>query len=779
MLAVLVGTAAAQPMVPTMNAFHYTIANPLDPKAPGSISYRGEYFEMLGPATTSSYSEVYWQPQPVELPQHIVDRFDNRVMAVTGYEVDLVRTDGHNNSVPAPCFELYNHHWTGWMRGKHASPTSQAGSDDNPIVEAAPPMAHGQPIPTWHVRDTPGVIRGIPSVQGFSEGNGNEHRGSYRGYARGYAQLIQSPREWSNNPMIINTNKRLTADTSPGHINHKLVPPGVLSPSDSKYSGLLECPCTTRKVKVVDWYEHLAHGQCAAGHLIHTPSECDASARASGLPATANASRIHDTATYPPGCTATPTADGWLLRYNTARQSSVPCGPAAGHAPSPSTAHAVGFGAHAKLGVNFSLSLDAASTRATITMTGPADVWFALAFNASVMADAPYAIVVDATGVVTERRLSKHAPGQPIPTSVTVAKHTVVSGVRTLTVTRSLTGASVEHFSFNASASSLPMLLAHGTSGAGSLGYHAANRAALTLTLAQANSSMCVCRDPNANSGTIDGLRFNAGVCAAYPKSELLTTHNAICNISQYGGGLYCCHGGTILLDDDQDVPESTDTWRLKYRFYFEEYNHSHGASGATSGGGDLSRGGATHAANAFRLWWSTEATNNEYDVPKSPADCLDPLTPEAACTHTLVSKFTGRDMLVGSSACMVSGDPAACGNATRIARVDGGFYQLIYAAGHCHAPACKSLELWDLDRKELLCRNVAVFGKGVQAHYDEEAYLIAIPPCVWGSAAEGLRPPPRIHLSSNLSTVKRANSTNGHWGVMGLWQMRGTYLQR
>jgi hypothetical protein len=27
------------------------------------------------------------------------------------------------------------------------------------------------------------------------------------------------------------------------------------------------------------------------------------------------------------------------------------------------------------------------------------------------------------------------------------------------------------------------------------------------------------------------------------------------------------------------------------------------------------------------------------------------------------------------------------------------------------------------------------------------------------------------------LTTIKRTNSTNGHWGVMALWQSRGSYL--
>ena len=69
-------------------------------------------------------------------------------------------------------------------------------------------------------------------------------------------------------------------------------------------------------------------------------------------------------------------------------------------------------------------------------------------------------------------------------------------------------------------------------------------------------------------------------------------------------------------------------------------------------------------------------------------------------------------------------------------------------------------------------------YGTGTAAQ-NESSYVIAIPPCVWGSPEEGLLPPPVIHLDSNLSTVKRANSTNGHWGTMALWQMRGAYIRK
>ena len=36
--------------------------------------------------------------------------------------------------------------------------------------------------------------------------------------------------------------------------------------------------------------------------------------------------------------------------------------------------------------------------------------------------------------------------------------------------------------------------------------------------------------------------------------------------------------------------------------------------------------------------------------------------------------------------------------------------------------------------------------------------------------------PPPRVRLDGNYTSIKRVNSTHGHWGVMALWQMRGAY---
>ena len=55
--------------------------------------------------------------------------------------------------------------------------------------------------------------------------------------------------------MIINTNKQLTGDMSPGHVA-SLQPRRSHAPpaANATYSGLIECPCTTRKSKLLASY---------------------------------------------------------------------------------------------------------------------------------------------------------------------------------------------------------------------------------------------------------------------------------------------------------------------------------------------------------------------------------------------------------------------------------------------------------------------------------------------------------------------------------------------
>ena len=102
----------------------------------------------------------------------------------------------------------------------------------------------------------------------------------------------------------------------------------------------------------------------------------------------------------------------------------------------------------------------------------------------------------------------------------------------------------------------------------------------------------------------------------------------------------------------------------------------------------------------------------------------------------------------------------------------------MIYAGGHCHAPACISIELYknDTGTPELLCRQVSVYGEGdVAANKFDEVGYVALPPCLWGSPEEGLEPP--VYLGPNtpmFSMTKSRNTLVGHTGQMASWQMRG-----
>lgn len=112
---------------------------------------------------------------------------------------------------------------------------------------------------------------------------------------------------------------------------------------------------------------------------------------------------------------------------------------------------------------------------------------------------------------------------------------------------------------------------------------------------------------------------------------------------------------------------------------------------------------------------------NNEYDVPQSTAECSNGATDPAKCVHRIQSWFQGKDFLSKGSGCMVGGDPNACMDPKRVAARDRGYFKLMYAAAHCHAPSCQSMELWDLDKKKLLCRNDARIGQG-DTPMDEKA---------------------------------------------------------
>ena len=218
-----------------------------------------------------------------------------------------------------------------------------------------------------------------------------------------------------------------------------------------------------------------------------------------------------------------------------------------------------------------------------------------------------------------------------------------------------------------------------------------------------------------------------------------------------------------LLLGADQPQPPHEDEVHFRWRFYHAPYEPSlhtptihleWAVNGCDSAGDPADPHSCEHI---------------EYDVVAAP-----PGTPPSQAVHTVTSHLQVRDMLAPGG-CSVAHDPY-CADA-RVAAARGDAVRLLVAGGHCHSPSCLSLELYDDDSGALLCRVTPVAGTSDRVH-DEAGYLW-LPPCQWGDPAADarLRPPPVLRLDANLTAVKRSNSSVYHYGVMGIWQMRGAYM--
>ena len=279
---------------------------------------------------------------------------------------------------------------------------------------------------------------------------------------------------------------------------------------------------------------------------------------------------------------------------------------------------------------------------ATITLAGPADVWFGTGLDAHVMAKA-YAIIVDGHGAVTERQLGTgvgvagaHQPGVLLAPSVTVKSNTVKDGKRTVVLSRPLRGLTAQHATLVAAATGVPIIAAVGSTP--TLSHHAV-RGASDLFLVKAGAPTCVCQAFGSRSGTIGGAPFG-NVCPP----ALLNDHqgtaagNDVCDVLTYEGGLKCCTHGSILLDSNQTVPPQRDVYKMKFRIYYEEYTNQTEAffmfQAIDAGTISASASASASASVSVRLKWLM--TGGEYQVPQAK-----PGTPPEQRVHTVSQDFT------------------------------------------------------------------------------------------------------------------------------------------
>jgi hypothetical protein len=440
------------------------------------------------------------------------------------------------------------------------------------------------------------------------------------------------------------------------------------------------------------------------------------------------------------------------------------------------------------------ISTKTSSGNATITLTGPADVWFAVGLDAKLMTDKPYTLIVNASGVIEQQigtcgSEADHCAGTRLKSSVTVTSNAVEGGVRTVVMTRPYQGATAEHYTFDpTSVTTINFIAAVGSSPL--FAYHKAH-ALSVLTFTTPNRPLCVC-----DVGAVGQLcESNGTSCSSFlkncdpaPAGSLRAQNNPTCNSRQYAGGLRCCTHKRIMLDADQAQVESLDRELLRYhmkiRIWFQEYTPASTASAAGAASAASASSVSVNAADANpasgashqdlpRIYYQTEQHAGEYDIPPAFARPNETLvgyngwpegtpTPGTTCTgtcpdgkdckceHTIVARFsTGRSPM-----------------------------RLVYAGGHCHAPACIGIWLYRNDTGhdgELLCHQAPVYGAGNVLHdkFDEAGYL-SLPPCLWGDD-EGLSPSVLMPANTPLYSIKKNTNTHlGHFGEMASWQMRG-----
>jgi len=230
---------------------------------------------------------------------------------------------------------------------------------------------------------------------------------------------------------------------------------------------------------------------------------------------------------------------------------------------------------------------------------------------------------------------------------------------------------------------------------------------------------------------------------------------NPTCEVSTYVGGLSCCGNGVFLLDADQDVPPFVDAQYFKFRFYYTKYDPTQqellyhvewSQNGCNSGSSGPTPYGCSHI---------------EFDVPQGTNSSLGP------DIAVFTSHFPGKGFMATSCTPTMS-------QCMDISKVGPGGIKLLMAVTHCHTPNCLKQELWNDDTGELICAVQPVQGAN-DTVFNEIGYVFT-PPCTWGSAAEGFLVPPVIKMDSNLRMVSYYNSTYGHPGQMGIWQMKAAF---
>ena len=731
-----------------------------------------DHFDVYGEIQTI-YSQVYWtRNNPINLPPEIVQRFKGKIMAIIGYEVDQVTHNGpqvgstttknnlggfscypdcDSNDKSIPIYHAYNHHYFAWLTG-----------EDSEMYQLKDPLKMPNPT-TTSFRTKSGVSHGYPTHIVFKENPGGEFRKSYHGYPKGYAQLLHSPKQWIVEPMQIDTHNRNYHLTDQVGYQPWFLPKTFqnnMTDHHNSLSPLIECPCTDRiQRSFVKSSSILISGECTKP--ITSEKECVKAILNTGVKVSSSVT-INDKS-KPRGCIAQP--EKFLTNHITKRRkmkhlkkmsyqaifnsakTNVSCGDGE---KSISLQGSVNLGNFAKI------TLGHNGIDATISITGPSSAWFGVAFDATLMKDEPYSIIIEGEGNVSERKLGNHAPGTVLKRSIRIISNTVKNGLRSVILHRRVKGISSDYYSFPNQPGDLNMIAALGSSK--TFGYHKVHAGGqITLLPTETNSCVCIPTSKVSFSYMNTTTQFMKNYnCLDEPRSDMLRhgdgtgrdLPNNACNFETYNGGLECCHHTWLLTDKNQDkmIPkDKVDKYFLKWRYYFQEY---------------IPRAEENLASHQHLHHWVflIDAIVNDYEEDNAHYGSKS----IGKITARLKAKEIGLEDIGDYDD---EGAPLVPGNFTKITP--------IVMTSHCHAPSCIRQEIWNVDTNQILCNITAKYGDekyggSTDDVFNEKDY-IAIPPCLFGFQP-GLQFPFELSPDTNIKAIKYFNNTYRHLGQMAQW---------
>eukprot|EP01083_Nonionella_stella_P279174 949687_1 len=110
------------------------------------------------------------------------------------------------------------------------------------------------------------------------------------------------------------------------------------------------------------------------------------------------------------------------------------------------------------------LEIDTKNDLVQITFTGKSSEWMGTGFGSHEM-DHTYVIVADGVdNVVGEWKLTSKTRGSKLRRSITVTSNSVKNGVRTVVVTRNVTGSNSEYYTFPTKQENIEIIWAYGPS---------------------------------------------------------------------------------------------------------------------------------------------------------------------------------------------------------------------------------------------------------------------------------------------------------------------------